>query len=206
VSSTAVIEGFRVHPDPGGDGLIHVGEGDGVVVNAADIASRPPAPVTYLIVNWGDSGNDRVSCGACRLTHTYKPGRYTVVATTDDLQPGSATRSITFTVDVQPLVAPRQSPFKGYAFRPNIVSVGQSGVYFIPIPNPFPTDVVLDNFIFTCTLTPSFPIHFNSITFTGDGIAQGFTAVAPGSCRVEIFSHDGDGDSFHDGAFLIVTP
>src|SRR5215470_485323 len=41
-TSTAVIDGFRVHPDPDGDGLIHVVEGDGVVVNAADIASQPP--------------------------------------------------------------------------------------------------------------------------------------------------------------------
>src|SRR5262249_48108881 len=132
-SSTAVIDGFRVHPDPGGDGLIHVMEGDGVVVNAADIASQPPAPVTYLIVNWGDSGNDPISCGACRLTHAYKPGRYTVVATTDDLQPGTDKRTATFTVDVAPLVTPRQSPFKGVAIVPNIVHVGESATGIAPL-------------------------------------------------------------------------
>ena len=58
VKAAAVINGFRVHPDPGDDGVIRVREGENVVVNATDIASRPPAPPSYLVVNWG---TDRTS-------------------------------------------------------------------------------------------------------------------------------------------------
>src|SRR5262245_18871291 len=54
VRGTASVQGFRVHPDPDADGIIHVVQGDGVVINAVDLAAAPPAATTYLIVNWGD--------------------------------------------------------------------------------------------------------------------------------------------------------
>src|SRR5205085_1506991 len=51
VKASAVINGFRVHPDPDDDGVIRVVEGENVVVNATDIASSPPAPPSYLVVS-----------------------------------------------------------------------------------------------------------------------------------------------------------
>jgi hypothetical protein len=96
LKATSVVEGFRIHPDLGPDGVLHVSVGDPVVVNGASLASVPPAPQTYLIVNWGDDGNQRVGCGPCRLTHGYdKPGSYVLQATVDDLQPTGQARAAT---------------------------------------------------------------------------------------------------------------
>ena len=72
--SSAVIDGFRVHPDPGDDGVIHVFDDENVVVNGADIKADPPAQ-SYLVVNWGDGPNQRVGCGPCRQDHGYAPGQ-----------------------------------------------------------------------------------------------------------------------------------
>jgi hypothetical protein len=95
--STAVIDGFRVHPDPGDDGVIRVFDDENVVVNATDIASRPPDPQSYLVVNWGDGPNQRVGCGPCRQDHPYAAGRYTLVASLDGTASG---RSISVPVEV----------------------------------------------------------------------------------------------------------
>ena len=40
--TSSAVDGFRVHPEPDGDGVVHAFEGENVVVNAADVASRPP--------------------------------------------------------------------------------------------------------------------------------------------------------------------
>jgi len=63
LTSSAVINGFRVHPDPGDDGVIRVFTDESVVVNATDIKAEPSAPPSYLVVNWGDGPNQRVGCG-----------------------------------------------------------------------------------------------------------------------------------------------
>src|SRR6185503_4416071 len=52
VKAAAVINGFRVHPDPDDDGVIRVVEGQNVVVNATEIQSRPPDPRSYWVANW----------------------------------------------------------------------------------------------------------------------------------------------------------
>ena len=80
------IGNFRVKPAPGDDGAIHVVAGDPVTVNANDYRASYPGATLYFIANWGDGGgNQRVSCGPCRLAHAYEsPGRYEVELTVDD--------------------------------------------------------------------------------------------------------------------------
>ena len=74
LSSSAVINGFRVHPDPGDDGVIRVFTDENVVVNGADIKADPPAQ-SFLVVNWGDGPNQRARAAvpAARIMLT-RPG------------------------------------------------------------------------------------------------------------------------------------
>jgi hypothetical protein len=212
-NATAVIDGFRVHPDFGADGLIHLTEGDGLVINGADIASRPPAPSSFLIVNWGDEGNERVACGACRLVHSYVAGRFTVTAAVDDLQPGTAKPSTTFTVDVAPAVAPvvtpavakAVSPFAGLAFQPTVLTVRSSGTLFVPVPPPG-TDIFLDG-IPVVVCTPFFPppILLTALTVNPAGATLRVLGLRPGSCTVSVNSHDSAGNVFHDSASVSVV-
>jgi hypothetical protein len=206
----AVVNGFRVHPDPGDNSVVQIVEGDPLVINAAGLASVPPAPQTYLIVNWGDDGNERTGCGSCRLVHRYVPGRYTVVATTDDLQPqtpGTAPtgRSITLTVDVAPAVVPAGalhrsvSPFAGFGFQPPFVRFPGGGVIFIPT---IPDDITIDSSALAC-----FPLGAISVAPTPTPVPGGLTlAFSPaaifGNCTATINSHDAAGDVFHDVSFL----
>jgi hypothetical protein len=207
----ADIDGFRVHPDPGDDGIIRVFEGERVVVNAADVASRPPAPETHLIVNWGEdpNENERVPCGPCRLEHAYAVGRYTLVATADDLQPegapGRVNRSITVTIDVAPIPPTRPtpvSPFASFGFKPSVLSVGEFGVFFLP---PAFLSTLLDDATTTCT-PPVLPFTFSPLHPVPGGFAIDLQAVTPGQCTLTVFSHDADGNVFVDSSTLTVVP
>jgi hypothetical protein len=205
----ADIDGFRVHPDPGDDGVVRVFEGERVVVNGADVASRPPAPETHLIVNWGDDGNQRVPCGPCRLEHSYAVGRYTLTATADDLQPegqpGRVNRSITVTVEVAPTPhGPPDpvSPFAGFGFRPSVLSVGAFGVFFLP---PAFVTNLLDDAITECT-TPFLPFAFGDVTPVADGFSIAIEGVTPGRCTITLLSHDAEGNVFVDTSTLTIVP
>jgi hypothetical protein len=213
VRADAVIDGFRVHPDPGADGIIQLTEGDPLVINAAGLASVPPAPQTYLIVNWGDDGNERTGCGSCRLVHRFVAGRYTVVATTDDLQPqtpGTAptTRSITLTVVVAPAVAPAGalhrsvSPFAGFGFQPPFAFSPGGGQIFIPT---IPDDVTIDSAPLVCTPSGAINVAASPTPAPG-GVTLAYTAVTPGTCTITIDSHDAAGDVFHDVSTLAIIP
>jgi hypothetical protein len=212
VASTAVVNGFRVHPDPGDDGVIHVVEGENVVVNAADLASPPPAPQSYLIVKWGDNGpnNQRIGCGPCRLEHGYASGRYTLEATSDDLQPtaqarSSTNRSISIVVEVSPQREKKPafvSRFAAVGFLSDTASVGSLVYLFIPIgPQPGVTSfdpVFLNIGCFGGVLgippgPPFPPAQFvpNNIAPVAIGIP--FLAVAPGTCTASISGTDANG-------------
>ena len=210
VTRTANIDGFRVHPDPGDDGVIRVFEGQPVIVNAADIASAPPAPETFLIVNWGDDGNQRVSCGPCRLEHLYATGTYTLVATADDLQPvggasASTNRSITLTIEVTPgREAPEIiSPYASFGFRPTFLAVGEFGEFFLPrafLTNP------PDNILFRCSTAPALPFIPGPPVLLPRGLVLPLEAVTPGRCTFTILSHDEDGNSFRDESTITIVP
>jgi len=202
VASTAVIDGFRVHPDPGDDGVIRVLEGQNVVINAADIASRPPAPQSYLIVKWGDNGlnNQRVGCGPCRLEHGYGAGRYTLEATADDLQPtaqarSSANRSISIVVEVS---AQREkkpefvSRFATYGFIPSSLSVQGSGLLALPFPPP---PGITISFVFIDCNPPGIfvPDFITPPTLLPSALGLPFTATAAGTCTATLNGVDANG-------------
>ena len=162
VGSEAVIDGFRVHPDPDDDGVIHVVSGqENVVVNATDIASFPPGPASYLVVNWGDGPNQRVGCGPCRADHDYAPGRYTLVASLDGTD---RDRSITIQVQVS---APREKKtdptpppprFQSFGFVPETLAFHGTG--FLVTPFPLPSGVTVTQVRLSCrpllTILPNF--------------------------------------------------
>jgi len=203
LTSSAVVDGFRVHPDPGDDGVIHAFEGESVVVNAADVASRPPAPQSYLIVNWGDGPNERVGCGPCRLEHGYGAGRYTLVATADDLQPAttgpsSTNRSISLVVEVSPqreIVAPIQ-PFE---FVPRDIGVGETALLRIPFflpPGVTVTSVSLDCSPFNAVIIGFAP-------FSPPIVELPFTGIVPGTCTFAA-SGDASGTPFKQKTTLTI--
>ena len=137
--SSAVIDGFRVHPDPGDDGVIRVSEDENVVVNATDIAARPPAPQSYLVVNWGDGPNQRVGCGPCRQDHGYARGRYTLQASVD----GTASdRSISVAVEVSPSRGEKpnrgKGPIQPFELGASDIAVGETMFLVVPIALPPP--------------------------------------------------------------------
>jgi hypothetical protein len=200
LESTAMIDGFRVHPDPDEDGVIHVFADERVVVNASDIASRPPAPQSYLVVNWGDGPNQRVGCGPCRADHEYAPGRYRLVASADNLQPsaGSGTdRSISLQVQVssrREKSVPFVSRFETVGFVPNEVQVGSD--FFLVLPTLPPPGIVLVPPFITLNCTPLDAIFPNILVpaqpFPG-GIGLSFLATNPGTCVATFYGEDANG-------------
>jgi hypothetical protein len=212
VSTEAVIDGFRVHPDPGDDGVIRVFEGQPVIVNAADIASAPPAPETFLVVSWGDGdGNQRLGCGPCRLEHLYASGRYTLVAAADDLQPegrpGRVNRSITLAIEVTPAppgAQPAVSPFANFGFRPTGLAVGDFGGIFVP---DVAVNVIPDGIALRCTTDPVLPFAPSGpAVVVANGIMLPIEALLPGRCTFTILSHDTDGNVFRDSSVLTIVP
>jgi hypothetical protein len=222
IRSSAAIDGFRVHPDPDVNGVIHVFEGENVAVNAADIASRPPASQSYLVVNWGDGANQRVGCGPCRLEHGYRAGRYTLQTTADDLQPttpsGSSTnRSISLVVEVsrQREPTPRESTpletnhslFTRFGFEPSTIGVGGSGLLFLPIYPPPPRFRTLTYASPLPDCTPLFavnPLSFRTPVVVPEAIGVQFTANLPGTCTVRVFGTDATGAYFSETATLTI--
>jgi hypothetical protein len=201
-TSSAVVDGFRVHPDPGDDGVIHAFEGENVVVNAADLASPPPAPESYLIVNWGDGPNQRVGCGPCRLEHGYSPGRYTLVATATDVQPttavpSSTNRSISLVVDVTP---PPTAPFQPFEFTPRDIGVGETALLRIPF--FLPEDVTLTGVFFDCSPFNAATIGF--APFSPPIVEIPFTGNVPGTCAFSVTGTDGAGTPFKQLAKLTI--
>jgi hypothetical protein len=202
VKAEAVIDGFRVHPDPGDDGVIRVVEGENVTVNASDIASPPPAPQSFLVVNWGDGGNQRVGCGPCRMDHSYAPGRYTLVASADGL-PGD--RSITLTVDVRPGRRAPNTRFQYWGFLDGEqLHIGDPGRIFLPLEEP--PGVTLLAFDVLCS--PSYdvlaPNGFVEI-HPPEYVAFPFVAAAPGTCTLYIFGEDANGP-FTETSTLTIVP
>jgi hypothetical protein len=198
LGSTAVIDGFRVHPDPDEDGIIHVFADERVVVNATDIASRPPAPQSYLVVNWGDGPNQRVGCGPCRADHEYAPGRYRLVASADNLQPsaGSGTdRSISLQVQVssrREKPAPFVSRFESFGFDQSEVQVGSTFYFVVPFPPPL--GVSISGIFLVCTPfnAASPTILAPPLPFPG-GFGLPFLANTPGTCVATLNGSDANG-------------
>jgi hypothetical protein len=157
VSAEAVIDGFRVHPDPDEDGVIHVFTDESVAVNATDIAARPPAEQSYLVINWGDGPNRRVGCGPCRADHQYDPGRYRLTATAEGIPAsqsgGETSRSISIEVQVSERREKPEAPqspvvsshFQTFGFMPDVVNRGTDFLLVVPFPfpEPFPPGVTL---------------------------------------------------------------
>jgi hypothetical protein len=185
-TSAAVIDGFRVHPDPGDDGVIHAVEGENVVVNATDIATRPPGPQSFLVVNWGDGPNQRVGCGPCRMDHPYAPGRYTLIASLDGA-PGD--RSISVPVEISPQREKRVSLFPSFGFIPSSLTLGSTG--YLVLPFPLPEGVTVYGLDLSCSppdvLVPDFMSPPQSFP---DGIGLPFLANEVGTCG---FSLSGTG-------------
>jgi hypothetical protein len=197
--SSAVIDGFRVHPDPDDNGVIHVFEGENVVVNATDIASRPPAPQSYLVVNWGDGPNQRVGCGPCRQDHGYVAGRYTLVASLDGT---AADWSISLVVEVTRQREPKHpSLFTRFGFEPSTIGVGDFGVVYLPIPPP-PGITITDIPFPTCT--PLDAVFFGGPVFLPDAIGVEFFANEPGTCTVTVFGTDATGEPFAESSTVTV--
>lgn len=193
VKASAVINGFRVHPDPQDDGVIRVVEGENVVVNATDIAT----PQSFLVVKWGDDDrNQRVGCGPCRMDHGYAPGRYTLVASLDGA-PGD--RSISVPVEVSSgHKQERSSRFEFFGFTPNRLSVGEPGVISIPLVGPPGVDLV-DLFV-ECEPDP-FPITpVGAPAFFPTHVELPFVAATPSVCTLYLY-----GDDATTGAFTEIS-
>jgi len=207
VRATAVIDGFRVHPDPGDDGVIRVFADENVVVNATDIASRPPAPQSYLVMNWGDGPNQRVGCGPCRADHTYAPGRYTLVASADNLQPsaGSGTdRSISVVVEVS---SRREkpgdlAPIQPFELSSSDIAVGDTT--FLLLPENLPSNVALTTFpALDCSPPGAAFADFANVVFIPPNIALPFIGVLPGTCTFSV-SGTVDGRPFTQSATFTI--
>ena len=198
VEALAVIGGFRVHPDPGDDGVIRVVDGDKVVVNATDIAPRPPAPPSYLVVNWGDGPNQRVGCGPCRMDHAYAPGRYTLVASADGLP---AERSISITVEVSAAREERTSHVEFFGFSPSDVAVGGTGV--ILLPTVAPPGVSLTNIFGECVPDEDILQPNGTASTFPTYVALPFITTGPGTCTLFLVGEDASGP-FTDTSTLTI--
>jgi hypothetical protein len=182
--SSAVIDGFRVHPDPGDDGVIHVFSDENVVVNATDIASRPPAPQNYLVVNWGDGPNQRVGCGPCRQDHGYAPGRYTLVASLDG---AASDRSISVPVQVSargPRRVRSDGPIQPFELTSGDIAVGDTAYLVVPF---FLPPTVVSAFLFPpdCSPAGAAAFDFSSIPiFSPPTVSLPVIGVSPGICTI----------------------
>jgi plastocyanin len=76
---------FKLRPDPGPEGILNLGVGEELTVNATAFTD-PDGDSLKLKVNWGDGTSDRAPCGPCRLSHRYGPGRYVLSAQVSDLR------------------------------------------------------------------------------------------------------------------------
>ena len=155
------------------------------MVNATDIASRPPAPPSSLVVDWGDGPNQRIGCGPCRADHFYPSGRYTLVASADNLPPsaGSGTdRSISVVVEV---VAPREPPIQPFELSATDIAVGETTFLLVPI--FLPDGVELSGFPFFDCSPPgaAFP-DFGNEVFQPPNVALPFIGVSPGTCTFSV--------------------
>jgi len=177
-----VIDGFRVHPDPGDDGVIRVFEGDKVVVNATDIAS----PQSFLVVTWGDGANKNVGCGPCRADHTYAPGRYTLTARADNLPPSTGTaadRSISVTVEVSP-VRETLAPIQPFELSTSDIGVGDTT--YLKVPIFLPAEVDLSGVSFDCSPSDAAFPDFGNEIFDPPNVAVPFVGASPGACSFAV--------------------
>jgi len=204
LSGTAVVNGFRVHPDPDEDGVIHVFSDESVAVNATDIAARPPAEQSYLVMNWGDGPNQRVGCGPCRQDHQYAPGRYRLTASADNIATeagGENSRSISLEVQVfarrekpaAPQVPAFVSHFQSYGFMPTTVTVGSD--FLLVLPLVYPPGVTPRFPFFTLTCTPvlaAIPRLVPPVPFPG-GFGGTLRARRAGTCVSTVYGTDANG-------------
>jgi len=204
LSGTAVVNGFRVHPDPDEDGVIHVFSDESVAVNATDIAARPPADQSYLVMNWGDGPNQRVGCGPCRQDHQYAPGRYRLTASADNIPTeagGENSRSISLEVQVfarrEKPAAPQTpafvSHFQSFGFMPTTVTVG--GDFLLVLPTVYPPGVTPRFPFFTLTCTPflaAIPRLVPPVPFPG-GFGGTLRARRAGTCVSTVYGTDANG-------------
>jgi hypothetical protein len=194
--SSAVIDGFRVHPDPGDDGVIRVFSDESVAVNATDIASRPPAPQSYLVVNWGDGPNQRVGCGPCRQDHGYAPGHYTLVASLD----GTASdRSISVPVQVSargPRRVRSEGPIQPFDLTNGDIAVGDTT--YLEVPFLPPPTILLPVFLSVdCSPPGAADIDFLSPpAFTPPTISLPFIGISPGTCTISVSGNTVGGSPF----------
>ena len=185
LTSSAVIDGFRVHPDPGDDGVFHVFDDEDVVVNATDIASRPPADPNFLVVNWGDGPNQRVGCGPCRLDHGYGPGSYTLVASLD----GGAGRSISVRVQVSHRGTKRphaNGPVQPFELSDGEIAVGDTLYLLLP---PVPPPTLMTFSLPPPDCSPPGAANFNFAVpplMTPDFFGFPFIGLSPGTCTVTL--------------------
>jgi hypothetical protein len=185
VRSSAVINGFRVHPDPGDDGVIRVFTDENVVVNATDIKADPPAQ-SYLVVNWGDGPNQRVGCGPCRQDHSYAPGSYPLVASLDGT-PGD--RSITLRVQVTARPPKRfhaDGPLQPFDLTNGDIAVGEVTYLLLPFPPP-PNVVTAFLSLPACSPNGAAILDFATLPLlTPPTIGIPFKGVTPGTCTVGV--------------------
>lgn len=204
LSGAAVVDGFRVHPDPDEDGVIHVFTDESVAVNASDIAARPPADQSYLVMNWGDGPNQRVGCGPCRADHQYDPGRYRLTASADNIAGSEAGASRSISLEVQ-VSARREKPeappapvstshFQAFGFMPDVVTRGTDGVLVLPIVFPpgvtrrFPFYSIDCDRPLTIIDRPLVPL----VPFPG-GVGLTYRALRRGTCVATVYGTDANG-------------
>ena len=146
VRAAAVINGFRVHPDPGDDGVIRVAEGENVVVNATDIASRPPAPRA----TWSSTGGtDRTSAWAAVRAAWITPTDGAAIRWSRARTGSRRNAEISVTVEVSgpPREKRRPSRFEFFGIVPEQMPVGAIGRIVIPLYEP-PGVTLFDSDIF----------------------------------------------------------
>jgi len=190
VRSSAVINGFRVHPDPGDDGVIRVFTDENVVVNATDIKAPPSEPQSYLVVNWGDGPNQRVGCGPCRQDHAYAPGSYTLVASVDGTP---ANPSISVRVQVSPRGGKppggvhADGPIQPFDLTHGDIGVGELTYFVIPLSLPPTVSSAFLSLLPTCSPSGAATLDFSSLPiFTPPTIAFPYKGVTPGTCTLTV--------------------
>jgi hypothetical protein len=203
--SSAVIDGFRVHPDPGDDGVIHAFTDENVVVNATDIASRPPAEPNYLVVNWGDGPNQRVGCGPCRQDHGYAAGRYTLVASLD----GPSGRSITVPVEVttrreRSTRVNADGPIQPFTLGTSDIAVGET--VFLVVPFFLPPTVSFAFLLPPDCSPPNAAVYdfANAVIDFPNTASLPIIGQAPGTCTITAEGEDTDGNPFSQSLTLTI--